>query len=155
MRVAGGRVSGGADVVESSAIRLYIGNISRAHRSPRQAQTTSGEESADDTDGQVGDRPSSATSAPPLLRVSHLKQYYTLEQNILARLFSKAESQTIKAVEDVSFELQAGEIFGLVGESGCVKSTLSRTILQLVKLTAGSVEFLGQDLIQLSRSDMQ
>ncbi|MEM9213365.1 MAG: ABC transporter ATP-binding protein [Cyanobacteria bacterium P01_F01_bin.150] len=91
----------------------------------------------------------------PLLRVRHLKQYYVLEKNILAKLFSKAKTQTIKAVDDVSFELQAGEIFGLVGESGCGKSTLSRTILQLVKPTSGSVEFLGQDLTQLSRADMQ
>ena len=102
-----------------------------------------------------GDIAASISSDPPLLRVSHLKQYYTLEQNILAKLFSKAKTQTIKAVDDVSFELQAGEILGLVGESGCGKSTLSRTILQLVKPTAGTVEFLGQDLTVLPRTDMQ
>ncbi|MEB3233667.1 MAG: ABC transporter ATP-binding protein [Leptolyngbyaceae bacterium] len=91
----------------------------------------------------------------PLLRVEQLQQYYTLEQNILARLLTGATNRTIKAVDNVSFDLYPGEIFGLVGESGCGKSTLSRTILQLVRPTAGWVEFLGQDLATLSRGELQ
>ncbi|PSP25176.1 MAG: ABC transporter ATP-binding protein [Cyanobacteria bacterium SW_8_48_13] len=87
----------------------------------------------------------------PLLRVTNLKQHYTLEQNFLQELFS-GEASAIKAVDGVSFALYPGEIFGLVGESGCGKSTLSRAILQLVRPTSGSVEFLEQDLTQLSTS---
>ena len=87
----------------------------------------------------------------PLLRVTNLKQYYTLEHNFLQQLFS-GEASAIKAVDGVSFALYPGEIFGLVGESGCGKSTLSRAILQLVRPTSGSVEFLEQDLTQLSTS---
>ncbi|PSO69543.1 MAG: ABC transporter ATP-binding protein [Cyanobacteria bacterium QH_8_48_120] len=87
----------------------------------------------------------------PLLRVTNLKQHYTLEQNFLQQLFS-GEASAIKAVDGVSFALYPGEIFGLVGESGCGKSTLSRAILQLVRPTSGSVEFLEQDLTQLSTS---
>jgi peptide/nickel transport system ATP-binding protein len=90
----------------------------------------------------------------PLLRLQNLKQHYTLERNFLDRLFSKTD-QTIRAVDDITLELYAGETLGLVGESGCGKSTLSRTILQLLRPTSGGVEFLGQDLTKLDRSQMQ
>jgi peptide/nickel transport system ATP-binding protein len=77
-----------------------------------------------------------------------------LEQNPIAQLFSKT-NQTIRAVDGVSLNLYPGETLGLVGESGCGKSTLSRTILQLIRPTAGKVEFLGQNLVGLSRTAMQ
>jgi peptide/nickel transport system ATP-binding protein len=85
----------------------------------------------------------------PILRVSQLQQHYTIEPNLIERLF-KAQNQTIKAVDGIDLELYPGEILGLVGESGCGKSTLSRTILQLIKPTAGKVEFLGKELTTLS-----
>ncbi|MBD2594967.1 ABC transporter ATP-binding protein [Nostoc spongiaeforme FACHB-130] len=93
-------------------------------------------------------------SQSPLLRVTELQQHYTIEPNLIERLF-KAESQTIKAVDGINLELFPGEILGLVGESGCGKSTLSRTILQLIRPTAGKVEFLGQDLTKLSRQEIR
>jgi peptide/nickel transport system ATP-binding protein len=93
--------------------------------------------------------------AIPLLRLQNLKQHYTIEQNLLAHWFNRSADRTIKAVDDVTLELYAGEILGLVGESGCGKSTLSRTILQLIRPTAGSVEFLGQDLTRLSRAALR
>ncbi|WP_193198793.1 dipeptide ABC transporter ATP-binding protein [Nostoc sp. MG11] len=86
----------------------------------------------------------------PILHITELKQYYTIEPNFIERLF-KAQGQTIKAVDDINLDLYPGEILGLVGESGCGKSTLSRTILQLIRPTSGKVEFLGQDLTTLSR----
>ncbi|NDJ25099.1 dipeptide ABC transporter ATP-binding protein [Nostoc sp. B(2019)] len=86
----------------------------------------------------------------PILHITELKQYYTIEPNFIERLF-KAQAQTIKAVDDINLDLYPGEILGLVGESGCGKSTLSRTILQLIRPTSGKVEFLGQDLTTLSR----
>ncbi|HAA29544.1 MAG TPA: ABC transporter ATP-binding protein, partial [Cyanobacteria bacterium UBA8553] len=95
------------------------------------------------------------SDSSPLLRVKDLKQYYTLERNFVEQLLFKKEASAIKAVDGVSFELYPGEIFGLVGESGCGKSTLSRTILQLVRPTAGTVEFLGKDLTQLSRESLR
>ncbi len=91
----------------------------------------------------------------PLLRLKNLKQYFTLEANLIQQLFSQAKASVIKAVDDISFDLYPGEILGLVGESGCGKSTLSRTILQLLKPTSGQVEFLGQDLTTLSASAMR
>lgn len=85
----------------------------------------------------------------PILRVENLKQYFTLEANLIQQLFAKEKATEIKAVDNISFNLYPGEILGLVGESGCGKSTLSRTILQLLKPTSGKVEFLGQDLTTL------
>ena len=91
----------------------------------------------------------------PILRVKDLKQHFTLEANLIQQLFSKQKASVIKAVDNISFDLYPGEILGLVGESGCGKSTLSRTILQLLKPTAGKVEFLGQDLTTLSTSALR
>ncbi|MCL1473124.1 dipeptide ABC transporter ATP-binding protein [Argonema antarcticum] len=90
----------------------------------------------------------------PILLVKDLKQHYTLEGNFIEQLFSK-NIPVIKAVDGVSLELYPGEILGLVGESGCGKSTLSRTILQLRKPTSGKVEFLGEELTNLSRESMR
>ncbi len=95
------------------------------------------------------------TNGSPLLRVKDLKQYYTLERNFIEQLVFRKEATYIKAVDNVSFELNPGEILGLVGESGCGKSTLSRTILQLIRPTSGTVEFLGKDLTQLSRQSLR
>ncbi|NET85146.1 MAG: ABC transporter ATP-binding protein [Moorea sp. SIO1F2] len=97
---------------------------------------------------------SSSAIPTPLLRVTNLKQYYTLESNFIQQLVSQ-EQNVIKAVDNVSFDLYPGEILGLVGESGCGKSTLSRTILQLVRPTAGTVEFQGTNLATLNRHSLQ
>jgi peptide/nickel transport system ATP-binding protein len=90
----------------------------------------------------------------PILKITELKQYYTIEPNFIERIF-KEECQIVKAVDDINLELYSGEILGLVGESGCGKSTLSRTILQLISPTSGKVEFLGQELTSLSRQEIR
>ena len=97
----------------------------------------------------------SMTLDEPILRVRELKQYFTLEANLIQQLFSQEKAAVIKAVDQISFDLYPGEILGLVGESGCGKSTLSRTILQLLKPTGGKVEFRGQDLTTLSPQAMR
>ena len=98
--------------------------------------------------------PLHSPSSPPLLKLQALKQHYTLESNLFAKLFSPTD-RTIRAVDGIDLDIYSGETLGLVGESGCGKSTLSRTILQLLHPTAGSVQFAGQELTQLSRSALQ
>ncbi|CEJ47943.1 dipeptide ABC transporter ATP-binding protein [Umezakia ovalisporum] len=93
-------------------------------------------------------------SLSPILRITELRQHYTIEANFIQKIRNR-QQQTIKAVDGINLELYPGEIFGLVGESGCGKSTLSKTILQLIRPTAGKVEFLGQDLTTLSRPEIR
>ncbi len=108
------------------------------------AQGTLQEEGREQKDNRL-----QSLSNSPLLTVTDLQQHYSLESNLLEQLFSRKRN-LIKAVDGVSFELERGEILGLVGESGCGKSTLSRTILQLIPATGGKVEFQGIDLTALA-----
>ena len=79
-----------------------------------------------------------------ILQVEHLKKYFPLK----SKIFSGSKG-TVHAVDDVSFEIKRGETFGLVGESGCGKSSLSRTILNLVSADSGKIIFQGQDIMAL------
>ncbi len=85
----------------------------------------------------------------PLLEIKNLKKYYPIEVSIFS------ERKFFKAVDDVNFTIYPGETVGLVGESGCGKTTLSRTILQLQKATEGEVLYKGEDLTQLSKKRLR
>ena len=88
-------------------------------------------------------------SEAPLLNVVDLVKQFPLGGGILAK-----PRAWIKAVDGVSFAVARGESFGLVGESGCGKTTLGRLILRLIEPSEGRVEIAGQDIITLSRSEM-
>ncbi|AYF41763.1 ABC transporter ATP-binding protein [Ethanoligenens harbinense] len=86
----------------------------------------------------------------PLLKVEHLKKYFPIKGGVFQRTVGY-----VKAVEDVTLELNKGETFGLVGESGCGKSTAGRTILRLYEKTDGIVRFKGKDVFALKKSELR
>ena len=86
----------------------------------------------------------------PLLKVENLKTYFPIKTS----WFGKT-TEYVKAVDDVSFDVFRGETLGLVGESGCGKTTLSRTLLQLTKTTSGNIFYENTDLTTLSNSQMR
>jgi oligopeptide transport system ATP-binding protein len=88
--------------------------------------------------------------ADMLLSVRDLKKYF----EVRAGAFSRAAG-AVKAVDGVSFDLEHGKTLGLVGESGCGKSTTGRTIMRLIEPTGGSVEFEGKDVMSLSGKDLK
>jgi oligopeptide transport system ATP-binding protein len=90
-----------------------------------------------------------AAAAPPdtgttLVKIENLKTYFPVRAGFLRRVVG-----AVRAVDDVSFDIRRGEIFGLVGESGCGKTTLGRTLLRLEPSTSGSALFDGTDLLSL------
>jgi peptide/nickel transport system ATP-binding protein len=89
-------------------------------------------------------------AANPLLEVKNLKTYFPIRTGI----FGKTKN-FVKAVDDVSFNVYPGETLGLVGESGCGKTTLGRTILRLIEPTSGQVLFKGDDIATLSLKEMR
>ncbi|NQW61183.1 MAG: ABC transporter ATP-binding protein, partial [Deltaproteobacteria bacterium] len=86
----------------------------------------------------------------PLVRVAGLKKYFPIQKGLLGRTVGQ-----VKAVDDVSFDIFPGETLGMVGESGCGKTTVGRTLLRLIEPTSGSAHFKGRDLFKLSPSELR
>ncbi len=82
------------------------------------------------------------------LKVENLKKYFPIRKGILKKVVNH-----VKAVDDVSFSIRRGETLGVVGESGCGKSTTGRTLMHLLTPTAGSVYFKGRELGEMLRED--
>ena len=85
-----------------------------------------------------------------LVKVTNLKKYFPIMRGVLRR-----QVGAVRAVDDVTFNIYEGETLGLVGESGCGKSTTGRVILRLLDPTGGSVEFQGRDITGLSKSELR
>ena len=85
-----------------------------------------------------------------LLEVENLKKYFPVKKGVFSRTVGQ-----VRAVDGVSFTLKRGETLGLVGESGCGKTTVGRSILRLIEPTSGSVKFNGKDLLGLDREALR
>ena len=86
----------------------------------------------------------------PLLEVRNLRKIFPVRGGVFLRTVGH-----VHAVEDVSFHLNAGETLGLVGESGCGKSTVGKTLLRLLEPTAGEVWFEGRDIAKMNRTELR
>jgi peptide/nickel transport system ATP-binding protein len=91
-----------------------------------------------------------STAVEPLLQVEGLRVYFPVRKGFFSRT-----TEFVKAVDDVSFTIQRGETVGLVGESGCGKTTLGRALLRLTEPTAGRILFEGQDLAVLPAGELR
>ena len=89
-------------------------------------------------------------SREPILKVEHLKTWFPLKKGIFNCVYDY-----VKAVDDVSFEVYPGETLGLVGESGCGKTTLGRSMLRLVEPSEGKIIFEGKDVMSLNGNDLR
>ena len=89
-------------------------------------------------------------SQEPILKVQNLRTWYPLRKGVFGRTYAH-----IKSVDDVSFDVYPGETLGLVGESGCGKTTLGRSILRLVEPTSGNVIFEGRDITKLNDKELR
>lgn len=102
------------------------------------------------TQQEIDARRKQLYSAEPILEIKNICTWFPVKNGLFG-----SSSSTIKAVDDVSFKLYPGETMGLVGESGCGKTTLGRTILRLMEPTSGAIFFEGQDITRLKNKDLR
>jgi len=100
--------------------------------------------------GQANPRGRAASQASDIIEVRHLVKYFPVRSGILQRV-----GGWVKAVDDVSFTIRAGEALGLVGESGCGKTTIGRCVLRLIEPTRGQVLFEGRDMVTMRPAELK
>lgn len=102
------------------------------------------------SDNETKERRNTLESQVPLLKVENIRNWFPIRKG-----FFSLTKDYVKAVDDVSFEVYPGETLGLVGESGCGKTTLGRTILRLIEPTSGKITFKGTNINSLTASQMR
>ncbi|GAB2727874.1 ABC transporter ATP-binding protein [Kitasatospora kifunensis] len=102
------------------------------------------------TDTQAAAKPALLAADEPLLRVTDLQRHFPIRQGVLRR-----RTGAVRAVDGISFSVRAGETLGVVGESGCGKSTMGRLVTRLDEPTGGRVEFEGRDITHLGVGAMR
>ena len=95
-------------------------------------------------------QPEAAPTTAPVLEVKDLKKHFPVRKGILRRA-----AGSVFAVDGVSFSIAPGETLGLVGESGCGKSTVGRTVLRLIEPTSGTITLDGHDISRLRKADLR
>jgi oligopeptide/dipeptide ABC transporter ATP-binding protein len=88
--------------------------------------------------------------ATPVLEVTDLRKHFPIQKGLMQR-----QAGTVFAVDGVSFTIRKGETFGLVGESGCGKTTVGRTVLRLIEPTSGSIRIGGKDITKLDKAQLR
>ena len=99
---------------------------------------------------EINERNAYLASQPPQLEIKNLKTYFPIKRGIFGRV-----KDYVKAVDDVTFNVYPGETIGLVGESGCGKTTLGRAILRLIEPTSGSITFEGKDITHIHKEELR
>jgi oligopeptide/dipeptide ABC transporter ATP-binding protein len=125
-------------------------STARAATSSADSEDPSAAEQRADNAQDAARRADNATDTEPLLKITGLKKHFPIYGGILRRQIG-----TVYAVDGVDFDVQRGETFALVGESGCGKTTLGRSLLRLTEPTAGTIEFGGTNVSGLSQDELR
>ena len=102
------------------------------------------------TDGEIAERRAKLYAQKPLVQIKNLCTWYPIKKGFFTK-----NLDFVKAVDDLTFEVFPGETLGLVGESGCGKTTLGRTILRLMEPTSGNILFEGRDITKIDKSALR
>jgi oligopeptide transport system ATP-binding protein len=113
-------------------------------------EDTTATEAAPEAAGAPTPAAASGNGAGPLVEADDLRVYFPIFSGLLQR-----RTGDVRAVDDITFDIKRGETFGLVGESGCGKSTTGRAVIRLRNPTSGTVRFDGRDLMSLSREELR
>ncbi|MDE7395242.1 MAG: dipeptide ABC transporter ATP-binding protein [Clostridiales bacterium] len=140
-----------AEAEKSAVVKSCTQQIKEAEKAARQARSEA--QVASDAAAAASEKAESLTFTPDpkyLLQVRHLRKFFPIKKDFFGR-----PTANLRAVDDVSFDLERGKTLGIVGESGCGKTTMGRTILKLHQPSGGDIYFDGQNIAPLSSAQVR